>query len=59
MSSDSVLPLPENPVIVGFGGVGVDLLATVESFPKPDTKNRTTQFKATLQVMHSLYPDVN
>lgn len=30
---------------VGFGGVGVDLLATVESFPKPDTKNRTTQFK--------------
>ncbi|XP_045827003.1 ribokinase-like isoform X1 [Trifolium pratense] len=45
MSSDSVLPLPENPVIVGFGGVGVDLLATVESFPKPDTKNRTTQFK--------------
>jgi hypothetical protein len=30
---------------VGFGGVGVDLLATVESFPKPDTKNRTTQLK--------------
>ncbi|KEH42439.1 pfkB family carbohydrate kinase [Medicago truncatula] len=46
MSSDSaLLSLPDNPVIVGFGGVGVDLLATVESFPKPDTKNRTTQFK--------------
>ncbi|CAK8571704.1 unnamed protein product [Lathyrus sativus] len=45
MSSDSALPLPQNPVIVGFGGVGVDLLATVESFPKPDTKNRTTQLK--------------
>lgn len=45
MSSDSVLPLPENPVIVGFGGVGVDFLAAVPFFPKPDTKMRTTQFK--------------
>nr|XP_004495042.1 ribokinase-like isoform X2 [Cicer arietinum] len=45
MSSDYGLPLPENPVIVGFGGVGIDLLAIVGSFPKPDTKNRTTQLK--------------
>ncbi|KAL2323382.1 hypothetical protein Fmac_027761 [Flemingia macrophylla] len=45
MSSDSVLPLPENPIIVGFGGVGVDFLAAVPSFPKPDAKIRTTEFK--------------
>ncbi|KAH1095906.1 hypothetical protein GYH30_057257 [Glycine max] len=38
MSSDSVLPLPENPIIVGFGGVGVDFLAVVPTFPKPDSK---------------------
>ncbi|KAL5136807.1 Ribokinase [Glycine soja] len=44
MSSDSVLPLPENPIIVGFGGVGVDFLAVVPSFPKPDSKIRTTEF---------------
>ncbi|RDX61615.1 Ribokinase, partial [Mucuna pruriens] len=45
MSYDSVLPLPENPIIVGFGGVGIDYLAAVPSFPKPDAKIRTTQFK--------------
>ncbi|KAK7393337.1 hypothetical protein VNO78_21890 [Psophocarpus tetragonolobus] len=45
MSSESVLPLPENPIIVGFGGVGVDFLAVVRSFPIPDTKMRTTEFK--------------
>ncbi|XP_029129076.1 ribokinase isoform X2 [Cajanus cajan] len=45
MSSDSFLPLPENPIIVGFGGVGVDFLAAVPSFPKPDAKIRTTEFK--------------
>ncbi|KAL5149098.1 Ribokinase [Glycine soja] len=44
MSSESVLPLPENPIIVGFGGVGVDFLAVVPSFPKPDSKIRTTEF---------------
>ncbi|TKY52789.1 Ribokinase protein [Spatholobus suberectus] len=45
MSSDYVLPLPEKPIIVGFGGVGVDFLAAVPSFPKPDAKIRTTEFK--------------
>ncbi|WVY99108.1 hypothetical protein V8G54_031259 [Vigna mungo] len=45
MSSDSVLPLLETPIIVGFGGVGVDFLAVVPFFPKPDAKIRTTEFK--------------
>ncbi|KAK7277469.1 hypothetical protein RJT34_22482 [Clitoria ternatea] len=45
MSSDSALPLPENPIIVGFGGVGLDFLAVVPSFPKPDAKIRSTQLK--------------
>ncbi|KAL1367757.1 hypothetical protein HN51_021877 [Arachis hypogaea] len=45
MSSDYALPIPQNRVIVGFGGVGVDLLATVPTFPKPDSKNRTTDLK--------------
>ncbi|KAK7245280.1 hypothetical protein RIF29_40119 [Crotalaria pallida] len=42
-SSDSVFP--ENPICVGCGGVGVDFLATVSSFPKPDDKIRSTSFK--------------
>ncbi|KAJ1416827.1 Ribokinase-like [Sesbania bispinosa] len=46
MSSDSaLLSSPRESIIVGFGGVCVDLLATVPSFPKPDTKNRTTHLK--------------
>ncbi|KAK7345709.1 hypothetical protein VNO77_16319 [Canavalia gladiata] len=45
MSSDSGLALPENPIILGFGGAGVDFLAAVPSFPKPDAKIRTTQLK--------------
>ncbi|XP_061368600.1 uncharacterized protein LOC133311560 isoform X1 [Gastrolobium bilobum] len=45
MSSDSALPLIENPIIVGFGGACVDFVAAVPSFPKPDTKIRTTQLK--------------
>ncbi|KAK7267481.1 hypothetical protein RIF29_20155 [Crotalaria pallida] len=44
-SNNSALPLAENPIIVGFGGVGVDILAAVPSFPKPDTKMRTTHLK--------------
>jgi len=43
---------------VGFGGVGVDLLATVESFPKPDTKNRTTQFKVHPLPLFPFFPCV-
>lgn len=30
---------------LGFGGVGVDLLATVAAFPNPDDKIRTTNLK--------------
>lgn len=30
---------------MGFGGLGVDILAAVPSFPKPDSKIRTTQLK--------------
>ncbi|XP_071738136.1 uncharacterized protein [Rutidosis leptorrhynchoides] len=35
----------ENPIVLGFGGVGVDLLATVAAFPNPDDKIRTTNLK--------------
>ncbi|GAV74159.1 PfkB domain-containing protein [Cephalotus follicularis] len=41
MSSD---PLPQNPIILGCGGLGLDFLAAVASFPKPDDKIRTTSF---------------
>lgn len=30
---------------LGFGGVGVDILATVAAFPNPDDKIRTTSLK--------------
>ncbi|XP_076935207.1 uncharacterized protein LOC143601778 [Bidens hawaiensis] len=42
--SPSSSPL-EPPVVLGFGGVVVDLLATVASFPKPDDKIRSTSMK--------------
>ncbi|XP_019429600.1 PREDICTED: ribokinase-like [Lupinus angustifolius] len=45
LSSNYALPLPEDPIIVGFGGVGVDILAAVPSFPIPDSKIRTTHLK--------------
>ncbi|KAE9619411.1 putative sulfofructose kinase [Lupinus albus] len=45
LSSNYALPLPENPIIVGFGGAGVDILAAVPSFPIPDSKIRTTHLK--------------
>ncbi|MED6148757.1 hypothetical protein PIB30_055912 [Stylosanthes scabra] len=48
MTSDSDeygLPLPDSCIIVGFGGVCVDLLATVRCFPVPDSKMRSTQLK--------------
>ncbi|XP_045798259.1 ribokinase-like isoform X3 [Trifolium pratense] len=37
--------LPENSIVVGCGGVGLDLLATVAAFPQPDQKIRSTSFK--------------
>ncbi|CAL0326847.1 unnamed protein product [Lupinus luteus] len=36
---------PENRVVVGFGMTTVDFLATVDGFPNPDDKVRTTSFK--------------
>nr|KAJ0203823.1 hypothetical protein LSAT_V11C500294690 [Lactuca sativa] len=35
----------DSPVVLGFGGVSVDLLATVASFPNPDDKIRSTSMK--------------
>ncbi|KAL4558612.1 hypothetical protein LXL04_036813 [Taraxacum kok-saghyz] len=35
----------ETPTVLGFGGVGVDLLATVATFPNPDDKIRSTSLK--------------
>ncbi|KAI7735655.1 hypothetical protein M8C21_005202 [Ambrosia artemisiifolia] len=35
----------ESPTVLGFGGVGVDLLATVAEFPNPDDKIRSTSLK--------------
>nr|GEU89898.1 ribokinase-like isoform X1 [Tanacetum cinerariifolium]GEU89899.1 ribokinase-like isoform X1 [Tanacetum cinerariifolium] len=35
----------DNPTVLGFGGVSVDLLATVASFPNPDDKIRSTSMK--------------
>ncbi|XP_071719803.1 uncharacterized protein [Rutidosis leptorrhynchoides] len=43
MSSPSIRP--ELPIILGVGGVSVDLLATVASFPNPDDKIRSTSMK--------------
>ncbi|KAJ0512485.1 putative ketohexokinase [Helianthus annuus] len=44
MSSETVTQV-ESPTVLGFGGVGVDLLATVAEFPKPDDKIRSTSLK--------------
>ncbi|KAK7245279.1 hypothetical protein RIF29_40118 [Crotalaria pallida] len=45
-SDDAVLPpLPEKRVVVGCGMTTVDFLATVDGFPNPDDKVRTTSFK--------------
>ncbi|XP_023733381.1 uncharacterized protein LOC111881209 isoform X1 [Lactuca sativa] len=35
----------ERTIVLGFGGVGVDLLATVATFPNPDDKIRSTSLK--------------
>lgn len=36
---------PENGLVVGCGGAGVDYLASVASYPKPDDKIRTTDLQ--------------
>ncbi|XP_012085190.1 ribokinase isoform X2 [Jatropha curcas] len=45
MSSDSLPPLPESRIILGCGGISVDFLAAVASYPKPDDKIRSTSLK--------------
>ncbi|KAF5178347.1 Ketohexokinase [Thalictrum thalictroides] len=39
------LPLPENRVVLGCGAACIDYLATVDSYPKPDDKIRSTSLK--------------
>ncbi|KAI3678760.1 hypothetical protein L6452_38063 [Arctium lappa] len=45
MSSAVTVTQPESPIVLGFGGVAVDLLATVATFPNPDDKIRSTSLK--------------
>jgi len=42
-------------VQVGCGAVGLDLLATVASFPKPDQKIRSTSFKVLLLLFNYIH----
>lgn len=45
-SSTTLVPsLSENHIVVGCGGLAVDYLAAVASFPKPDDKIRSTSFQ--------------
>ncbi|CAK8543717.1 unnamed protein product [Lathyrus sativus] len=44
-SSHAVPPLPQNQIIIGYGMTTVDFLATVDGYPKPDDKIRTTSSK--------------
>ncbi|XP_058749339.1 uncharacterized protein LOC131622327 [Vicia villosa] len=45
ISSHAVPPLPQNQIIIGCGMTTVDILATVDGYPKPDDKIRTTSSK--------------
>ncbi|WZZ24627.1 hypothetical protein YC2023_008028 [Brassica napus] len=49
MSSSSIdsapPPPPGNGIVIGCGGTTVDFLATVDSYPKPDDKIRSTSLK--------------
>ncbi|KAK1368319.1 PfkB domain-containing protein [Heracleum sosnowskyi] len=38
-------PLSERRTVLGVGGVAVDILATVDSYPNPDDKIRSTSLK--------------
>lgn len=35
----------KQPIVVGTGGCGIDLLATVAKYPEPDTKLRSEAFE--------------
>eukprot|EP00249_Psilotum_nudum_P015675 c25462_g1_i2 orf=123-1112(+) len=45
MEGATVPPLPQNRIVVGCGSVSVDYLASVEEFPQPDEKIRSTDLK--------------
>ncbi|KAK6940587.1 Carbohydrate kinase PfkB [Dillenia turbinata] len=56
MSSQS---FPQNRVIVGVGGLGLDFLATVATYPNPDDKIRSTSAKrSAVQNMNNDIPHV-
>ncbi|KAK4366138.1 hypothetical protein RND71_014018 [Anisodus tanguticus] len=44
-ATQASIVLPENRIILGCGGVSVDLLAAVASYPNPDDKIRSTSFQ--------------
>ncbi|KAJ4969476.1 hypothetical protein NE237_016177 [Protea cynaroides] len=44
-ASTSVPALPEKRIVVGCGATGVDFLAAVSAYPKPDDKIRSTSLK--------------
>lgn len=44
-SAGPLPPLPESRTVLGVGGVVVDILATVDSYPNPDDKIRSTSLK--------------
>ncbi|CAJ2632827.1 unnamed protein product [Trifolium pratense] len=45
IKSSTVHPLPQNHIVIGCGMTTVDFLATVDGYPKPDDKIRTTSSK--------------
>ncbi|KAK7396477.1 hypothetical protein VNO78_17515 [Psophocarpus tetragonolobus] len=45
MFSHALPPLPESRTVVGYGMTTVDFLATVDGFPKPDDKVRSSSLK--------------
>ncbi|KAI3409535.1 PfkB domain-containing protein [Psidium guajava] len=45
MSARYLHPSPEECLVVGFGGICLDYLAVVSTFPKPDDKTRSRSMK--------------
>ncbi|KAF9612170.1 hypothetical protein IFM89_038358 [Coptis chinensis] len=44
-TSPHSFPVPENRIVLGCGATCIDYLATVDSYPKPDDKIRSTSLK--------------
>lgn len=47
---DSADVLPKNVKVVGVGGCGVDYLASVAAYPRPDEKLRTEKLEVSLML---------